>query len=297
MSLNKPFDGAISRFFNEEVPEPIRLAIQNADEKDIINPDYPYPTAMKRKAYEADYDALQIELVKLQSWLRDSGHRLAIVFEGRDAAGKGGTIKRLTANLNPRGARVVALSKPTETEQGQWYFQRYIAHMPTAGEIVAFDRSWYNRAVVEPVFGFCTPTQRDTFFSQVPSFERLLVEDGVTLLKFWLTVGRAEQLRRFLARESDPLKQWKLSTIDVKGLSRWDDYSAAINTMFEQSHHDAAPWTVIRSDDKRRARLAVMRAVLGQFDYTDKNAALIGTPDPQICGTPSAMGFEADGLA
>jgi len=297
MTQSKPFDGAISRFFAEEAPQSIRNAITQADDKDILNPAYPYRTKMKRKEYDNAYAALQIELVKLQSWLRERGERLAIVFEGRDAAGKGGSIKRLTENLNPRGARVVALPKPNEAEKGQWYFQRYIAHMPTAGEIVAFDRSWYNRAVVEPVFGFCTPTQRDTFFSQAPAFEKLLVDDGTKLVKIWLTVGRAEQLRRFLARESDPLKQWKLSSIDVKGLSRWDDYSRAIETMFERSHHAAAPWQVIRADDKRRARLAVIRLVLNQFDYDGKDFDVVGAPDAQICGAPSEMGFEADGLA
>ncbi len=225
----KPFDGEISRYFAELAPESIREAINNSDSKDILSRDYPHKKAMKRKDYEASFKNLQIELVKLQSWVKVSGQRVAIVFEGRDAAGKGGTIKRFRENLNPRGARVVALSKPSDTEQTQWYFQRYIQHLPSAGEIVFFDRSWYNRAVVEKVFGFCTDDQRDRFFRQVPNFEQMLVRDGISLIKIWLTVGRAEQLRRFLAREEDQLKHWKLSMIDVKGLSKWEAYSSAIH--------------------------------------------------------------------
>ena len=297
MPFTKPFDGAISKFYAEEAPKAVREAIERADKNDMLNPAFPYRERLSRKKYERDYAALQIELAKLQSWLRDSGERLAVVFEGRDAAGKGGSIKRLTENLNPRYAHVVALQKPTEAEQGQWYFQRYIAHMPTKGEIIAFDRSWYNRAVVEPVFGFCTEAQRDAFFEQVPEFEDLIVKDGIRLVKIWLTVGRAEQLRRILARESDPLKQWKLSAIDVKGLSLWEEYSDAISMMFARSHHNVAPWHVVRSDDKRRARLAIIRLVLCQFDYKGKDAALIGAPDPALVGAPEDMGFEGDGTA
>jgi len=222
----------------------------------------------------------------MQAWARETGARVVCVFEGRDAAGKGGTIKRFRENLNPRGARVVALSKPTETEQGQWYFQRYIDHMPTAGEIVFFDRSWYNRGVVEKVFGFCTDDQREHFFRQVRDFEKMLVDDGVHLFKFWLNVGRAEQLRRFLARENDPLKQWKLSWIDVEGLKKWDDYSAAIQETLTRSHSDHAPWTIIRSDDKKRARLAAIRTVLSQLDYSRKTEKSVGKVDDKICGGP-----------
>ena len=297
MPFTKPFDGAISKFYADEAPKAVREAIERADKNDMLNPAFPYRERLSRKKYERDYAALQIELAKLQSWLRDSGERLAVVFEGRDAAGKGGSIKRLTENLNPRAAHVVALQKPTEAEQGQWYFQRYIAHMPTKGEIIAFDRSWYNRAVVEPVFGFCTEAQRDAFFEQVPEFEDLIVKDGIRLVKIWLTVGRAEQLRRILARESDPLKQWKLSSIDVKGLSLWEEYSAAISMMFARSHHNVAPWHVVRSDDKRRARLAIIRLVLSQFDYAGKDESLIGAPDPALVGAPEDMGFEGDGTA
>jgi polyphosphate kinase 2 len=241
---------------------------------------------MKFKPYDKDMDALQIELVKLQRWAKESGARIAMVFEGRDAAGKGGTIKRFRMNLNPRGARVVALSAPSDREATQWYFQRYVDHLPAAGEIVFYDRSWYNRGVVEYIFGFCTAAQREHFFVQVPDFERMLVDEGIHLFKIWLTVGRAEQLRRFLKRESDPLKQWKLSRIDVEGLARWKDYSSAIQETLARSHTPAAPWTVIRSDDKKRARLAAIRHVLSHLDYTRKDTSAIGLPDPAIAGGP-----------
>jgi len=290
--MQLPFDGAISAYFNNDAPKAIRDAILRADKDDILEPDYPHSERMKRKLYEREMAALQIELVKLQAWAKETGARVAIVFEGRDAAGKGGTIKRFRENLNPRGARVVALSKPSDTEQSQWYFQRYIQHLPHAGEIVFFDRSWYNRAVVEKVFGFCTDDQRDRFFRQVPRFEDMLVNDGIKLIKIWLTVGRAEQLRRFLARESDRLKHWKLSSIDVKGLYKWDAYSTAIDEMFSNTHTDIAPWHVVRSDDKRRARLAAMRLVLTQFDYVQKDSAALAAFAPPICGTPAQMGFE-----
>lgn len=284
--MDLPFDGAISAFHENDAPKEVREAIARADKDDILNPSYPYSEEMKKKSYEKELEALQIELVKMQAWARETGARVVCVFEGRDAAGKGGTIKRFRENLNPRGARVVALSKPTETEQGQWYFQRYISHMPTAGEIVFFDRSWYNRGVVEKVFGFCTDEQREHFFAQVRDFEKMLVDDGIYLFKFWLNVGRAEQLRRFLDRENDPLKQWKLSWIDVEGLKRWDDYSAAIQETLSRSHSDHAPWTIIRSDDKKRARLAAIRTVLSQLDYTRKTEKSVGKVDGAICGGP-----------
>lgn len=282
--MQLPFDGAISTYYQDIAPEDVRQAIANAGAKDILDSNYPHDSRLRRKAYEADYAALQIELVKLQAWAKDTGARIAIVFEGRDAAGKGGTIKRFRENLNARGARVVALSKPTETEQGQWYFQRYIKHLPTAGAINFFDRSWYNRGVVEKVFGFCSDDQRRHFFNQVSDFENMLVEEGIILVKFWLNVGRAEQLRRFLARESDPLKQWKLSWIDVEGLKKWDDYTAAIEETLTKSNSTAAPWTVVRSDDKRRARLEAIRHVLARVDYAHKDHSVIGTCDAKICG-------------
>lgn len=284
--MTLPFDGAISTFYKDTAPEAVRTAIQTAPENEILSATYPHTKIMKRKRYDKEMAALQIELVRFQHWVRESGQRVAIVFEGRDAAGKGGTIKRFRENLNPRAATVVALSKPTERETSQWYFQRYIDHLPAGGEITFFDRSWYNRGVVEHVFEFCTPTQREAFFKQVTQFEDMIVNEGITLVKFWLNVGRAEQLRRFLARESDPLKQWKLSWIDVEGLNRWDAYSAAIKENMTRSHTETAPWTVIRSDDKRRARLSAIRHVLDQFDYDNKDAKSLGTLDKNICAGP-----------
>ncbi|WP_439120421.1 polyphosphate kinase 2 [Marivita sp.] len=284
--MDLPFDGAISAFFTETAPDNIRNAIKRADKDDILNPDYPYSERMPRKAYEKDLAALQIELVKMKAWAKDSGTRIAIVFEGRDAAGKGGTIKRFRENLNPRGAHVVALSKPSETEATQWYFQRYVDHLPAAGAVTFFDRSWYNRAVVEHVFGFCTPEQRIHFFRQAPDFEKMLVDDGIKLFKIWLNVGRGEQLRRFLDRESDPLKQWKLSWIDVEGLKKWDAYSDAIKETFAKTHSDQAPWTIVRSDDKRRARINAIRSVLTQLDYSRKDLKALGQVDPKVCGGP-----------
>ena len=284
--MQKPFDGAISAYFEHEAPDRIRNAIRRSDKDDVLTDSYPHSERLKRKVYEKDLQRLQIELVKLQAWVRKNGVRIAMVFEGRDAAGKGGTISRIRANLNPRAARVVALSKPSEREQGEWYFQRYVQHLPTAGEIVFFDRSWYNRGVVEKVFGFSADIERELFFQQVSPFEKMLVEDGIHLFKFWLNVGRAEQLRRMLARESDPLKQWKLSEIDVKGLALWDSYSDAIRETLERSHTPQAPWTVIRSDDKRRARLAAIRTVLHAFEYDQKDTRAIGTIDEGICGGP-----------
>ncbi len=284
--MDLPFNGAISAFFENDAPDSIRNAIKRAEKGDIITPDYPYSDRMPRKAYEKDLAALQIELIKMKSWARETGARVAIVFEGRDAAGKGGTIKRFRENLNPRGARVVALSKPTEKEATQWYFQRYIDHLPAAGEIVFFDRSWYNRGVVEHVFDFCTPEQRVHFFHQAPDFEKMLIDDGVHLFKIWLNVGRAEQLRRFMSRERDPLKQWKLSWIDVEGLKRWDAYSDAIQETFVHTHSIHAPWTILRSDDKRRARINAIRSVLSQLDYARKNAKALGSIDGTVCGGP-----------
>ena len=281
--MEKPFDGAISRYAEEEAPEAVREAIEEAGRKEVVTEGYPYDTWLKKSDYEEQLDALQVELVKMQSWLAESGARLACVFEGRDAAGKGSTIRRVTANLASRQAKVVALSKPTETEAGQWYFQRYVAHLPTAGQMTIFDRSWYNRAVVEHVFGFCTPEQREAFFAQLPKFEELLVQDGIVLVKFWLTVGRGEQLRRFLAREGDPLKQWKLSSIDVKGLAKWDAYTEAIGETLERADFDFAPWTVVRSDDKRRARLAAIRTILNAVPYEGRDEDLLEV-DRKIAG-------------
>ena len=284
--MTKPFDGAISAFAESEAPEHIRKTIARADKDDMLSDSYPHSERMSGKAYDKQMERLQIELVKMQAWVQESGARVACVFEGRDAAGKGGTIKRFRENLNPRSAQVVALPKPTEKEAGEWYFQRYIRRLPSAGNLSFFDRSWYNRGVVEKVFGFCTDAQRAHFFQQVQPFEEMLVEDGIHLFKFWLNVGREEQLRRMMDRESDPLKQWKLSWIDVEGLKKWDDYSTAIRETLDRSHSDHAPWTIVRSDDKRRARLAAIRCVLHGLDYTNKDAQAIGKIDESICGGP-----------
>lgn len=284
--MDLPFDGAITAFYENDAPKQIRHAIRRGDNDDIIGTGYPYSERMNKKTYEKELHQLQVELVKLQAWAKESGARIACVFEGRDAAGKGGTIKRFREYLNPRGARVVALGKPTETEAAQWYFQRYVQHLPTGGEIVFFDRSWYNRGVVEKVFDFCTDAEREHFFRQTPEFEKMIVDEGILLFKFWLNVDRAEQLRRFIARERDPLKQWKLSWIDVEGLKRWDAYSAAIRETLERTHTEHAPWTVIRSDDKRRARLAAIRQVLSAVDYDRKTPKAVGKIDPKVSGGP-----------
>jgi len=286
MPSELPFDGAVSRFLAEEAPEAVRDAIEDGNKRDILDDSYPYDRWLKKSDYEDELDRLQVELAKCQRWVQDSGARLVVIFEGRDGAGKGGAIRRMTMNLNPRVARVVALSKPSDRERTQWYFQRYIAHLPAAGEITLFDRSWYNRGVIEHVFGFCTPDERARFFAQLPGFESTLVGEGIVLVKLWLNVGRAEQLRRLLAREVDPLKQWKLSPIDIQGLARWDAYSSAIEETFRRSHSPVTPWTVVRADDKYRARLAVIRAVLGRLDYAGKDHALVDDNDPGICGGP-----------
>ena len=245
---------------------------------------YPYKNLMSRKRYEAQKYALQVELLKLQSWAKETKQRVVILFEGRDAAGKGGSIKRFMEHLNPRGARLVALEKPSETERGQWYFQRYVEHLPTAGEIVMFDRSWYNRAGVERVMGFCTEKEYQEFTHQAPMFERQLVASGIHLIKFWFSVSRKEQRRRFKERELHPLKQWKLSPIDVASLDKWDDYTKAKEAMFFETDTADAPWTVIKSDCKKRARLNAMRYVLHKLPYTNKDLINIGTLDNLIVG-------------
>jgi polyphosphate kinase len=243
---------------------------------------YPYRNLMSRRAYERQKYRLQVELLKLQAWVRETGQRVVILFEGRDAAGKGGTIKRFMEHLNPRGARVVALEKPTEVERGQWYFQRYVQHLPSAGEIVLFDRSWYNRAGVERVMGFCTPDEYVDFMHQVPEFERQLIRSGIHLIKFWFSVSRAEQRRRFKERKVHPLKQWKLSPVDLASLDKWDEYTLAKETMFSQTDTADAPWTVVRSDCKKRARLNAMRYVLHKLPYTSRDAAALGPVDPLL---------------
>lgn len=284
--MKLPFDGAISAFFKTKAPSHVRNAIETASKDDILSPTYPYRQEMKGKAYDAQMDLLQIELVKMQAGLKASGKRLVVVFEGRDAAGKGGTIGAVRENLNPRVCSVVALAKPSDREASQWYFQRYVDWLPAAGEIALFDRSWYNRAVIEHVFGFCTKDQREHFFTQLPDFERLLVADGVIFVKIWLEVGQAEQLKRFIDREQDLLKQWKLSSIDIDGLHKWDAYSDAIDETMDRSHFPFGPWTVILSDDKKRARIAAIQTIMSAIDYNGRDLSVIGAPDPAICGGP-----------
>ncbi|MDC7707323.1 polyphosphate kinase 2 [Vogesella indigofera] len=253
--------------------------------------DFPYRSRIKRDDYERQKAALQVELLKVQNWVKETGQKIVVLFEGRDAAGKGGTIKRFMEHLNPRGARVVALEKPTEQERGQWYFQRYIQHLPTAGEMVLFDRSWYNRAGVERVMGFCTPQEYLEFMRQTPQLERMLVNSGIHLFKFWFSVSREEQLRRFISRRDDPLKHWKLSPIDIQSLDKWDDYTEAKKAMFFHTDTGDAPWAVIKSDDKKRARLNCLRHFLWQLPYPDKNLAII-RPDDKIVGAAGSV-FEA----
>ncbi len=244
--------------------------------------EYPYPEKMHRREYEARKAELQAELLKVQLWAQETGQKFALIFEGRDAAGKGGTIKRFNEHLNPRAARVVALNKPTDRERGQWYFQRYVRHLPTAGEIVFFDRSWYNRAGVERVMGFCTDDEYQEFMRQTPEFERMLVNSGIRLYKYWFSVTQDEQRQRFESRAEDPLKQWKLSPIDKASLDKWDDYTAAKEAMFFYTDTGYAPWTIVKSNDKKRARLNAMLHFLHSLDYPGKDESIVNTPDPLI---------------
>jgi polyphosphate kinase 2 len=258
-------------------PEAIRHAFESGE--------FPYRTRLGNKAYEEQMAQLQVELLKLQNWVKETGERIIVLFEGRDAAGKGGTIKRFMEHLNPRGARVVALEKPNERERTQWYFQRYIENLPAGGEIVFFDRSWYNRAGVERVMGFCTPNDYLEFMRQCPDLERMLVRSGIRLFKFWFSVTKEEQLRRFQSRENDPLKQWKLSPIDKASLDKWDDYTEAKEAMFFYTDTADAPWTIIKSDDKKRARLNCMQFFLSSIPYPNKNKRVVTGPDPLIVGS------------
>ncbi len=250
---------------------------------------YPYETRMKRKEYEREKAGLQVELLKVQRWVKDSGARIVILFEGRDAAGKGGTIKRFMEHLNPRGARVVALEKPSDVERGQWYFQRYVRHLPTAGEMVFFDRSWYNRAGVERVMGFCTGQEYLEFLRQCPELERMLVNSGILLFKFWFSVSQEEQKHRFDSRKTDPLKQWKVSPIDIASLDKWPEYTHAKEAMFFYTDTADAPWTVIKSDDKKRARIAAMQFFLHRLAYPDKDGAVVTGADPLIAGSATRV--------
>lgn len=262
--------------------------ITQEDSSDAPLPaDYPYTQRLKRSEYEQQKKWLQIELLKVQSWVKETGQRIVMIFEGRDAAGKGGTIKRYMEHLNPRGARVVALEKPSERERGQWYFQRYVYHLPAEGEMVLFDRSWYNRAGVERVMGFCTPVEYQLFMRQTPDFERMLVDSGIILFKFWFSVSEQEQLRRFVSRSIDPLKHWKLSPIDTQSLDLWDAYTEAKDNMFFHTHRKDTPWTIIKSDDKKRARLNCIRYFLSQLDYPEKNHSAIGEVDQALVLHPN----------
>ncbi|SEM98672.1 polyphosphate kinase 2, PA0141 family [Gemmobacter aquatilis] len=263
-----------------EFPRPDADAIREAFESGR----YPYARLLGRQAYEAEKARLQAELLKVQIWAQETGQKFVILMEGRDAAGKGGTIKRFMEHLNPRYARVVALTKPGEKEKGEWFFQRYIQHLPTTGEIVFFDRSWYNRAGVERVMGFCSPSEYLEFMRQVPELERMLVRSGIRLYKYWFSVTREEQRARFIARETDPLKMWKLSPIDKASLDKWDDYTEAKEAMFFYTDTADAPWTIVKSNDKKRARLNCMRHFLASLDYPGKDVEVVGHPDPLIVG-------------
>ncbi len=256
---------------------------------DTWREDYPYSEKMTREEYEYLKRPLQIELVKLQNWVKSTGERIVIVFEGRDAAGKGGTIKRFTEHLNPRGAAVVALAKPSEREHTQWYFQRYAPHLPAAGEIVMFDRSWYNRAGVERVMGFCTDDEYWEFMREAPEFEQMLVRSGLHLTKFWFSVTRSEQRTRFIIRRVDPVRQWKLSPMDIESLDKWDGYTDAKEAMFYYTDTEYAPWTVVKSNDKKRARLEAIKHILRKFDYAGKDEEVIGEPDTILIGPPSVL--------
>ncbi|CAN0654150.1 polyphosphate kinase 2 [Nitratireductor aquimarinus] len=293
--MNKPLENPA-----REKIKPFKLTIAGEERTfDIDEPDlpdwvkereltaggFPYDEKMDRDDYEKQLETLQIELVKLQAWMQKSGARVMALFEGRDAAGKGGTIARIRTYLNPRNARNVALPKPTETERGQWYFQRYVTHFPTSGELVTFDRSWYNRGGVEPVMGFCTPEQHEQFLNEAPDFERAIVNDGIHFFKFWLNIGQETQLERFHDRRHSALKYWKFSPMDVAGIQKWDAYSRARDTMLERTHSAHAPWTVVRANDKRRARLAVIRRILLAIAYDGRDLDAIGPEDQLIIGT------------
>ncbi|MBO0679109.1 polyphosphate kinase 2 [Mycolicibacterium sp. S2-37] len=268
---------------DDDDDEPILLD-RDGNSIDTWRERYPYDEKMSRTEYEWLKRQLQIELLKLQKWSKRTGARHVIVFEGRDAAGKGSTIQRFTEHLNPRGARTVALEKPTETEKAQWYFQRYVRHFPTAGEMVLFDRSWYNRAGVERVMGFCTPEQLAEFFKQAPLFEEMIVNEGIHLTKFWFSVSPAEQRTRFAIRLIDPLRHWKFSEMDMQSVDRWEDYTRAKEEMFLRTDTDHAPWIVVKTNDKKRGRLNAMRFLLSKFDYDDKDPEIVSEPDPLIVG-------------
>ncbi|MEU4624176.1 polyphosphate kinase 2 [Actinoplanes sp. NPDC023801] len=293
LAATQPYSGPIAelsgyRVVDDEDDDP-QLLNADGEPVDTWREDYPYDERMSRADYDHDKRLLQIELLKLQNWCKDTGQRLLILFEGRDAAGKGGTIKRFMEHLNPRGARVVALEKPNQRESTQWFYQRYIKHLPAGGEIVLFDRSWYNRAGVERVMGFCDRKEYLEFLRQTPELERMLVRSGIHLVKFWFSVTQGEQRTRFAIRQVDPVRQWKLSPMDLKSLDRWDDYTEAKEAMFFWTDTADAPWTVVKSNDKKRARLNAMRHVLNRFKYDGKDEDIVGVPDPEIVGPASLV--------
>ena len=263
--------------------------MENARRNEIISDSYPYPTKLSRRKYERQKAELQVELLKMQRWVQETGERIVLLFEGRDAAGKGGTIKRFMEHLNPRGATLVALPAPSKRERGQWYFQRYVQHLPAMGEIVFFDRSWYNRAVVEPVMGFCTPAQTVRFLRDTVLFEEMLVNEGLRLYKFWFSVSREEQLRRVMSRARDGLKQWKVSGVDVRSLPLWDEYTEAKKVMFAATDTKASPWVVVKSDDKRRARINCMRYVLRSLEYDPGVAERVSKTNPKLIGPAKSV--------
>ena len=271
------------------VPLDIVGKVKSARSGQIISDTYPYATRLSRRKYERDKAKLQIELLKMQRWVSETGQRMVMLFEGRDAAGKGGAIKRFMEHLNPRGAVLVALSVPSDRERGQWYFQRYVQHLPTKGEIVFFDRSWYNRAVVEPVMGFCTPAETLRFLRDTVMFEEMLINEGIRLYKFWFSVSREEQLRRVMSRGKDALKQWKVSEVDVRSLPLWDEFTEAKKAMFAATDTKASPWVVVKSDDKRRARLACMRYVLRSLKYDRGVRKRVAEPDPNLIGPAETL--------
>ncbi|WP_456387629.1 polyphosphate kinase 2 [Profundibacter sp.] len=272
--------------FPNVTPDKIRQAFETGE--------YPYDQKMGKKEYEATKAQLQAELLKVQKWVHETGQKFVMLFEGRDAAGKGGTIKRFMEHLNPREARVVALNKPTDEERGQWYYQRYIRHLPTNGEMVFYDRSWYNRAGVERVMGFCSPSEYLEFMRQTPDMERMMVRSGIRMYKYWFSVTREEQKRRFDSRKDDPLKRWKLSPVDLASLSKWDDYTEAKEAMFFYTDTADAPWTIIKSNDKKRARINTMKHFLSTIEYPDKDYDIVGQPDPLIVGRASHVVHGSD---
>ncbi|MGP9694019.1 polyphosphate kinase 2 [Brachybacterium sp. AOP25-B2-12] len=291
-NLFRPDNTSLREFIEQLRDEGYTVADGHTPDPDLIDPHgnpvytwqegYPYDTRMDRDAYELEKYRLQIELLKFQYWLEDNHKKAIIIFEGRDAAGKGGTIKRFTEHLNPRTARTVALNKPSDRELGQWYFQRYIQHLPTAGEMVLFDRSWYNRAGVERVMDFCTDEQYERFMNQAPQFERMLVDSDIHVTKLWFSVSQKEQRTRFAIRQLDPVRRWKLSPMDLESLGRWEDYTRAKEEMFRRTDKRYAQWTIIRSNDKKRARINAMRFFLSQFDYEGKDDSVVGSPDPLL---------------